>query len=49
MDYEISYTIPCGKFTMLAYAYEVAGILRNMALMAIEKKIRLSNVTLKRI
>ena len=49
MDYEISYTIPCGKFTMLAYAYEVAGILRNMAYLAINQKISLSNVTLKRI
>lgn len=49
MDYEISYTIPCGKFSLLAYSHEVAGILRNMALMAINHKIRLSNVTLKRI
>ena len=49
MDYEISYTIPCGKFTLLAYADEVASILRGMAYMAINKKIRLSNVTLKRL
>ena len=47
MDYEISYTIPCGKFSMLAYSYEVAGILRNMALLAIGNKIRISNVTIK--
>lgn len=49
MDYEISYTIPCGKFTLMAYSSEVASILRNMALMAINNKIRLSNVTLKKL
>jgi hypothetical protein len=48
MDYEIGYTIPCGKFTMLAYAYEVAGILRNMVHMALQGH-QFSNVTITRV
>ena len=49
MDYQISYTIPCGEFTLLAYSYEVASILRGMAYMAMNHKVRLSNVTITKI
>ena len=49
MDYVISYTFPCGRSSLMVYSYEVASILRNLALMAIENKISLSNVTLRRL
>ena len=52
MDYEISYNFRMGKeilpAVVMCYATEVASILRNMALLAMDRGYQFSNVTMKR-
>lgn len=47
-DYEISYTHRLGVCSMMCYSWEVASILRNLALWAIDGH-QLSNVTLMKV
>ena len=47
-DYVISYTHKLGECSMMVYSWEVASILRNMALLAIDGH-QFSNVTMKRV
>lgn len=47
-DYLISYTHTLGACSMMVYSWEVASVLMNMALMAIDGH-QFSNVTLKRL
>lgn len=47
-DYLLSYTHTLGACFMMVYSWEVASVLRNMALMAIEGH-QFSNVTMKRV